>query len=310
MPRRGINASPDEVLITVGAQNAIWIVIQLLLGEGSHAAYENPGHPDIHAALKLSGAKVTVVPVDADGMPPERLPEDLDVVVVTPSHQAPTAVRMPMDRRWRLLELAEARDFVIVEDDYDFEMSFLEPPSPALRSLDRDGRVLYVGSFSKSLFPGLRLGYLVGPPPLIREARALRALMLRHTPGQLQRTVANFLALGHYDALIRRMRVEYAKRYDIMTASLGREGLQVAGRSNFGGTSFWIEGPKGLDADLFTETLRSDGVLIESGSPFFAEQIGPCRYFRMGYSSISADRIGPGLRIIAERLRDLSRNHP
>jgi GntR family transcriptional regulator/MocR family aminotransferase len=306
LPRRGITAHPEEILVTLGAQNALWIVIQLLLGEGRHAVCENPCHPDIHASLTLSGARVTAVPVDAEGLPPERLPAGIDAVFVTPSHHAPTAVRMPIERRRRLLEMAERDDFVVVEDDYEFEMSFLEPPAPALRSLDRSGRVLYVGSFSKSLFPGLRLGYLVGPPPLIREARALRALMFRHPPGHLQRTVANFLALGYYDALIRRMRVEYAERHRIMAAALDREGLRIAGQANFGGTCFWIEGPKGLDADAFADALREDGVLIESGSPFFAGQAGPCRYFRMAYSSIPAERIEAGLQITASRLRELA----
>lgn len=305
LPRRGIKAHPDEILVTVGAQNALWIVIQLLLGEGRHGACENPCHPDIHSALTLSGSHVSLIDVDEDGLPPERMPDGVDVLIVTPSHQSPTAVRMPMERRRRLLERAQKDDFIIVEDDYEFEMSFLEPPSPALRSLDRD-RVLYVGSFSKSLFPGLRLGYLVGPPALIREARSLRALMLRHPPGHLQRTAANFLALGHYDALIRRMRVEYAERHDVMAEALAKYGLPIAGRSTSGGTCFWIEGPQGLDADRLAEVLMGDGVLIETGSPFFPATDAPCRYFRMAYSSIPTERIEEGVRLTASRLSDFA----
>ena len=118
------------------------------------------------------------------------------------------------------------RNFVIVEDDYEFEMSFLKPPSPSLKSLDRDDRVIYVGSFSKALFPGLRLGYLVGPEAFIREARNLRSLMLRHPPGHQQRTVAYFLALGHYDSLIRDLRMAFAERRKIMTSALEGEGLR------------------------------------------------------------------------------------
>lgn len=305
LPSRGIRAEADEILVTVGAQNALWIVSQLLLSRDAHAAFENPGHPDIAATLHLSGAKVTAIDVDADGLPPEHIPQDIDAIFVTPSHHSPTAATMPRARRIALLEKAAAQDFVIVEDDYEFEMSFLQPSTPALKSLDRHGRVLYVGSFSKSLFPGLRLGYLVAPAPVIREARALRALMLRHPPGHLQRTAAYFLALGHYDSVIHRMRMEYHKRHIVMVEALTNEGLHIAGKSVFGGTSFWIEGPKGLDADRLTRELRDKGVLIESGSPFFAGTALPCRFFRMAYSSIALNRIAEGVSITANHIRQM-----
>ena len=305
LPSRGIRANPDEILVTVGAQNALWIVTQLLLRRGAHAVCENPCHPDMSASLRLSGAEVTAVDVDKDGLPPEALPAKVDAVFVTPSHHSPTGATMPVDRRAALLSAAASKDFIIVEDDYEFEMSFLAPPSPALKAFDRDGRVLYIGSFSKSLFPGLRLGYLVAPAPVIREARALRALMLRHPPGHLQRTAAYFLALGHHDAVIHRMRGEYHRRHIVMADALQREGFTIAGSSAFGGTSFWIEGPEGLDADLLMNELRQDGVLIESGSPFFPDGDGPCRFFRMGYSSIPRARIVEGVARTADRVSRL-----
>lgn len=305
LPSRGIRATPDEILVTVGAQNALWIVTQLLLRPGTHAVCENPCHPDMSASLKLSGAQVTAVDVDKEGLPPEALPQNIDAVFVTPSHHSPTGATMPVERRARLLEAAAKNDFIIVEDDYEFEMSFLAPPSPALKAFDRSGRVFYIGSFSKSLFPGLRLGYLVAPAPVIREARALRALMLRHPPGHLQRTAAYFLALGHHDAVLHRMRSEYHKRHMVMAEALKREGLVIAGSSAFGGTSFWIEGPEGLDADLLMNELRQDGVLIETGSPFFPADDGPCRFFRMGYSSIPRSRIDEGIVRTAARIKQL-----
>lgn len=295
LPRRGIHATPDEILVTVGAQNALWIVTRLILANGSSAVCENPCHPDISASLLLSGARVTTIDVDAEGLPPDSLPEDVDAVVVTPSHHSPTGATMPIDRRVRLLQAATERDFVIVEDDYEFEISFLAPPSPALKSFDTTGRVLYIGSFSKSLFPGLRLGYLVAPAPFIRKARALRSLMLRHPPGHLQRTAAYFLALGHYDAVLHRMRTEYHARHIAMAEAFQREGLTIAGASAFGGTSFWMEGPEGLDADRLVQILRQDGVLVEPGSPFFPRSNAPCRFFRMGYSSIPRSSIPEGV---------------
>ncbi len=306
LPSRGIRAHPDEILVTVGAQNALWIVTQLLLARGAHAVCENPCHPDMSASLKLSGAQVTAIDVDGQGLPPEAIPAGVDAVFVTPSHHSPTGATMPIERRQHLLEAAAEQDFVIIEDDYEFEMSFLAPPSPALKAFDRAGRVFYIGSFSKSLFPGLRLGYLVAPAPVIREARALRALMLRHPPGHVQRTAAYFLALGHHDAVLHRMRGEYHKRHIVMAEALKRQGFTIAGSSAFGGTSFWVEGPQGLDADLLMAELRQDGVLIESGSPFFPDADGPCRFFRMGYSSIDKDRIVEGVARTRARIDALS----
>src|SRR5690606_16474057 len=213
LPARGIRAEADEILVTVGAQNALWLITHLLLGPGRHVICESPCHPDIRGLLDFSGARVSALDVDEAGLAPVDLPLPIDAVFLTPSHHSPTAATLPMQRRLQWLELANREDFIIVEDDYEFEMSFLEPPSPALKSLDRSGRVFYVGSFSKSLFPGLRLGYLVAPAPVIREARALRSLALRHPPGHLQRTAAYFLALGHHDALIHRMRLAYSRRH-------------------------------------------------------------------------------------------------
>lgn len=129
LPGRGIRANPDEILVTVGAQNALWIVIQLLLRQGAHAVCENPCHPDMSASLRLSGAGITFVDVDKDGLPPAALPEEVDAVFVTPSHHSPTGATMPIERRAALLEAAASKDFIIVEDDYEFEMSFLAPPS-------------------------------------------------------------------------------------------------------------------------------------------------------------------------------------
>jgi GntR family transcriptional regulator/MocR family aminotransferase len=125
---------------------------------------ENPCYPSLRDILTQSRCQVASVAVDAAGLPPDALPSDVDVVFTTPSHQCPTATTMPLERRRTLLTRAAEKDFLIVEDDYEFEMSFLKAPSPALKSLDRDGRVIYVGSFSKSLFPGLRLSHLSARP--------------------------------------------------------------------------------------------------------------------------------------------------
>jgi GntR family transcriptional regulator/MocR family aminotransferase len=306
LPRRGILAGSDEILVTMGAQNALWLSAQVLLNSRRRAAIEDPCYPALRTILTQSRCQLSTVPIDADGLPPWGLPSDTDVVFTTPSHQCPTAATMPLARRQQLLAKAEAEDFLIVEDDYEFEMSFLKSPSPSLKSLDKTGRVIYVGSFSKSLFPGLRLGYLVGPEPFIREARALRASVLRHPPGHIQRTVSYYLSLGHYDALVRRMSRAYHERRQIMDRAMQEHGLTVAGQGTYGGSSVWLRTPNGVDTTVLAENLRKRSVLIEPGAPFFGGDNPPRDYYRIAYSSIPANRIADGIALIAAEIAKAS----
>ncbi len=302
LPRRGITARPEEILITMGAQNALWMAAQLLLNDTRKAAVEDPCYHALRDVLVQSGCHLVPLRVDADGLPPQALPPGTDVVFTTPSHQAPTTATMPLKRRRELLDRARELDAVIIEDDYEFELAFLAAPSPALKSLDRDGRVIYVGSFSKSLCPGLRLGYMVGSEPFIRQARALRASVLRHPPGHLQRTAAYFLSLGHFDAQIRRMSRALHERRQVLEQAIADHGLTIAGRGVYGGSSLWMRAPDGTDTSKLAKTLREEGVLIEPGAPFFAGPNRPLQFFRLGYSSIPVSRIAPGIRLIAGQL--------
>ncbi|WP_299673490.1 PLP-dependent aminotransferase family protein [uncultured Roseobacter sp.] len=306
LPRRGIAARPEQILITLGAQNALWLTTQVLLTQRRRAALEDPCYHALRDILSQSRCHMTPVRVDADGMPPDAIPPDTDVIFTTPSHQCPTTGTMPMHRRHDLLERAADMDALIVEDDYEFEMSFLKSPSPALKSLDTEGRVIYVGSFSKSLFPGLRLGYLVGSEPFIREARALRASVLRHPPGHVQRTAAYFLSLGHHDALIRRMGAALHDRREVMAKALTAHGLQIAGQGAYGGSSFWMRAPEAVDTQELARRLQAKGVLIEPGHAFFSGPARPKTYYRLAYSSIPATRIAKGIDIVANEIRDMA----
>jgi GntR family transcriptional regulator/MocR family aminotransferase len=299
LPRRGIDAGPEEILITLGAQNGLWLAAQVLLGPGRVAVMENPGYPGLRSILDQTPCAAVSVDVDADGLPPQRLPDRVDVVFTTASHHCPTNATMPLPRRLALLKAASDRNFLLVEDDYEFEMSFLSSASPSLKSLDREGRVIHAGSFSKSIFPGLRLGYIVGPEPFIREARALRAIVLRHPPGHIQRTVAHFLSLGHYDALVNRMKQTYQRRRQAMDAAIRSHGLEVAHPGGFGGSSFWMRAPDGVPTEALALRLRPQGVLIEPGTVFFAPGAVPDRHYRLAYSSIAEVRIAEGIRLIA-----------
>lgn len=303
LPRRGISARPEEILITLGAQNALWLAAHMLLGPGKHVVIEDPCYYALRDIVDLLPCDVSALPVDADGLQPDLLPNATDVVFVTPSHQAPTTATMPLTRRKELLQRAREINAVIIEDDYEFEMSFLAPPSPSLKSLDADGRVIYVGSFSKSLFPGLRLGYLVGSEAFIREARALRAQVLRHPPGHIQRTAAYFLSLGHYDAQIRRTAKALHARRETVETAIKTHGLTIAGGGVYGGSSLWMQAPDGIDMTAVAKQLREESVLIEPGAPFFRGIDKPQNYYRLAYSSIADNRIDEGIAKIARAVQ-------
>jgi len=226
-----------------------------------------------------------------------------DYAYLTPSHQCPTTVTLPLERRRALLALAAERDAVLIEDDYESEVSYADRPTPALKSLDTMQRVIYVGSLSKTLAPGLRLGYIVGPAELIREARALRRLMLRHPPANNQRAAALFLSLGHHEALVRRLTHVLKDRSLALRRSLDRHLPNLEKSNSIGGSSYWLKGPESLDAVVLAEGARRRGVLIEPGGVFFMAEAPPRNFFRLGFSSIPAERIDAGIAELAALVR-------
>ncbi|WP_259779992.1 MocR-like pyridoxine biosynthesis transcription factor PdxR [Aestuariispira ectoiniformans] len=304
LPRRGITAKSSEILVTLGAQNALYLLSSLLVRPDDCVGIENPGYPDARNIFRLYSQSIRSIPVDGDGMQVDETIDGCRYAFVTPSHHFPTTVTMSMERRRALLEKASAKDILIIEDDYEPETNFVSNPAPALKSLDRDGRVVYLGSFSKSLFPGLRLGYIVAPSPLIEELRALRRLMYRHPPSNNQRTAALFLAQGHYDSLVAKLQRVYRERWEAMREALSKYLPNAAETPTFGGTSYWVEGPKGLNSLEFAERALDHGVALEPCVDHFAEPDGPKHFFRLGISSIPVERIEPGVELISELLRE------
>jgi GntR family transcriptional regulator / MocR family aminotransferase len=300
LPRRGIMASDSQVLITLGAQNALYILVSLLVRKTTVAVMEEPGFSDMRNLFSLNTDQMSLVPVDECGLDLSALPPKPDVVFVTPSHQFPTTATMSLERRMELMKLASERDFIIIEDDYEFETNYVNEPCPALKSLDDEGRVIYVGSLSKTFFPGLRLGFLVGPEKLVEQARALRRLMVRHAPNNNQRTAALFLSLGHHDTLIRRLNRAYRARWEIMGAALHRHLPKSTSIPSFGGTSFWVKGPQWLDSEILAEACAAQGIFIEPGRIYFGARDRPRNYFRLGFSSIEEKKIEPGIGLLAD----------
>lgn len=306
LPRRGVFAMPEEIVITNGCQQALYLVADLLCGKRTTVGFENPGYPDARNIFENRNAHLLELPVDGEGIDPQRLSGSLarcDYVYVTPSHQCPTTATMPIGRRRALLELAQRNDFVIIEDDYESENTFSGTPHPALKSLDTADRVIYVGSLSKTFAPGLRLGYVVGPQELIRELRALRRLMVRHPVAYIQRAFATFLALGHHDALLRRLAHAYKERAQALMAALDAHLPEARYVPVAGGASCWVEGPPWLDSARLADDAREAGILIEPGGVFFADEAERCPWFRMGFSAIKLEKIEPGVRALAQVVR-------
>ncbi|WP_176508526.1 MULTISPECIES: MocR-like pyridoxine biosynthesis transcription factor PdxR [Pseudomonas] len=217
---RGLSCSAEQIVITSGAQQAISLCAQLLLQSGDRVAVENPGYRAAGHAFAVAGAKVAGVPVDEDGLDCQRLEqlEDCRLAYVTPAHQYPTGVTMSLPRRLALLAWAERNDGWIIEDDYDGEYRYSGAPLTPLAALDRQGRVLYVGTFGKIAFPALRLGYLVLPPPLVQAFSQGRALAVRHSEVGTQCVMAEFMAQGHFQRHIRRMRKAALSRRNVLKA--------------------------------------------------------------------------------------------
>jgi GntR family transcriptional regulator/MocR family aminotransferase len=223
----------------------------------------------------------------------------LDYLFVTPSHQSPTTATLSLQRRTELLARAERDDFVLIEDDYEAENLFAGMPMPALKSMDRSGRVIYVGSLSKSLSPALRLAYIVAPRPLIAELRLLRHAMVRHPSTMLQQAYALFLSLGHHESHARRVNAALQERLAVLSQALREFMPDFDFRLPQGGASVWMTAPAWADATELAQAARHQGVLIEPGEVFFMAPPYPCRHFRLRLSSIPAGQIAAGIRALS-----------
>lgn len=306
LPARGIWAGRDEILVTTGAQQATFMLATLLVGANTHVGIENPGYPDARNNFLLRTRHVKPLRVDEQGLVPGAALAGCQYVYATPSHQCPTTVTMPLLRRQELLARAARDDFVVIEDDHESELNFSGQPTPALKSLDTRSRVIYLGSLSKTLAHGLRLGYVVAPAELIRELRALRRLVMRHVPTNNQQVAASFIAHGHQEAFVRRLNLAYRERAQALRASLARHAPALRPVAAQGGSALWLDMGRGIDTRELAARLYRQGVVVEPGDPFFAGSRVPRHFMRVGYSSIALDRIDAGVRLVAAQWRAMA----
>ena len=303
LTKRGIVARPDNILITLGAQMALYLIAEILITPGTHVAIEDPGYMDARNSFQRRGAVLVRNEIDEAGAIVGAHLKQCAYLYCTPSHQCPTGITMSTERRIELLDAAARYDTVLIEDDYDAETQFIGQPSPALKAFDRSDRVIYVGSFSKVLFPGLRIGYLVAAPAVIEQARRVRRLMIRHAPLNNQRALAIFIAQGHYDLALARKRTSLQARAAVICESLRRALPNWKFRDPRGGSALWIETPRTLVLAQVELAARQRGILIERGDPFFHAPHGPANFLRLAYSSIPLEQIKPGIEALAAAVR-------
>lgn len=301
LPRRGVWAEKEEIVITVGAQHALYLLADLLIHNHTVVGMEDPGYPDARNTFTRRTERLMPLAVDDEGLRITPAIKECDYIFVTPSHHCPTSVTMPMERRKALLELAAKSDTIIIEDDYETENRYDSHPTPALKSLDKHGRVIYVGSLSKSFAPGLRVGYIVAPQELIHELRALRRLMLRHPSAYIQRAFSLFISLGHYHSLLRRLSHQYAERAQALTDAINTYLPEFELVPISGGSSCWIKTPQGTDTQELADMALQEGVVIEPGHVFY-HRPGPTNnnYLRLGFASIDKEKIPAGIKRLAQ----------
>lgn len=301
LPRRGVWADAEEIVITVGAQHALYLLADLLVNEDTVVGMEDPGYPDARNIFASHTRNLLPLPVDEQGLCSGTHLLGCDYIFVTPGHQCPTTVTLSPERRLSLLMLARQADSLIIEDDFESESRWGEGAIPALKSLDRDGRVIYVGSLAKSFAPGLRIGYIVAPRELTAELRALRRLMLRHPSAYIQRAFSLFISLGHHHSLLRRQSQAYQERGTELARALARHLPDFKVIPITGSSSCWLQGPPWLNAVELSEAALAEGVVVEPGDVFFMNGAdAPPNFLRVGFTSIRTEHIEPGIARLAK----------
>ena len=304
---RGVRCAPEQVAIVSGVQEALDLTARLLLNPGDRVCVENPGYPGAVLAFQAFGAKVCAVGIDDHGIAIRQLPaRGVRLIYVTPAHQFPLGTTMSLARRLQLLDWARKSGAVIFEDDYDSEYRYSGRPIPALQGLDGHGLVLYAGSFSKVLFPALRLGYMVIPFDLLQRVEAVLSLTVRHAPILDQLVLSEFISEGHFGRHLRRMREVYTERLSVL---LEQARLRLAGLLEISSveaglqTAGWLSG--GMNAESVAIAAAKRNVDVTPIHRYSQGRVVP-EGLQLGFAALDTKEIRRGvgeLAIALERER-------
>jgi GntR family transcriptional regulator / MocR family aminotransferase len=299
---RAVTCDASQVIIVNGSQQALDLAARVLLERGDVAVVEDPHYLGARDAFFAAGAKLHPVPVDHDGLTPSKLPKRARLAFVTPSHQFPTGTILPVGRRMALLEWAKRAGAVVIEDDYDGEFRYEGRPVESMQGLDRDGRVIYVGTFSRTIFPALRIGYLIAPRTLVSALSAAKWLCDRHTATLEQETLAEFIATGAYERHLRRSRRVNALRREVLLESIRKflgNRVDVTGEGSGAHVVLWPR--KRVFEDAVIAEAAANGVGIYGIARYFSKRPRKAG-FMLGYARMKEEDIREGVRKLAQCL--------
>ena len=303
---RGVVCDASQIVITSGIHQSLHLLAQLLCDVGDAVWLEDPGYWGARSIFRAHGLELVPVPVDVDGLAPTppQLRRPPRMIMVSPSHQYPTGALMSHGRRMQLLDYAAARRCWVLEDDYDSEFRYRSRPLPALQGLDRHGRVIYLGTFSKTLFPSLRLAYAVLPPELVEPFTRLLGELFREGQSMQQAVLASFLAEGHYARHIRRLRLVYAARHDALVRAIERElGPAWPVLGGDAGLHLLLGLPPGCDDAALATAIQARGVTTRPLSLYHLSRRGAARGLLLGYGAVDDERIAGAFAVVAAEVR-------
>src|SRR3984885_2354791 len=300
---RAVICDASQVIVVNGSQQALDLIARVLIERGDPVAVEDPQYQGTREVLRAAGARSVPVPVDRDGLRPDALPRRARVAFVTPSHQFPTGAILPLARRLALLDWARRKDAVVVEDDYDGEFRYEGQPLESLQGLDSEGRVIYVGTFSRTIFSALRIGYLIAPKSLVAAFTAAKWLCDRHTATLEQETLAEFISTGMYERHLRRVRrrntAHRTALLDAIREYLG-DRVEVAGDSAGTHVVLWPTN-KRIAEDEVIQSAAARGVGVYGISGYYLAR--PSRPgLMLGYSRLNEQGIREGIRLLGQSL--------
>ena len=300
---RGVIADVSQVIIVNGSQQALDLAARVLLERGDTVVMENPHYQGARNVFRAAGARLHLIPVDREGLDPAKLPVRARLAFVTPSHQLPTGAILPLGRRLALLQWARRAGAVILEDDYDGEFRYHGQPLESMQGLDAEGRVVYLGTFSRTIFPALRIGYLIAPPSLVDAFSGAKLLADRHTSTLEQEALAEFIAGGAYERHLRRARRLNARRRETLLDAIDKylgDRVEITGDSS--GTHLVIWPRAGASERVLLVRAAARNVSVYGISGYYLGR-GGRPGLMLGYSRMKEADIREGIRRLAEAIR-------